>query len=136
MAGAAGNLADFRMDNPAGSLTDISAYCTDVGFPIERDSEESHTFGDTAKEFTVTLPGATLSVSGKWHATLDAVLATHPASGASRTFNYGPAGTTSGNVKYSGECHLDSYEVSGNVDGLIEFTAEFTVTGAVTVGTY
>lgn len=136
MAGLPSNLAVFKVDNQAGTLTDISANLRSVSSPVERDMGDSATFGDSDKESVPLLKGRTFSIAGLWDATLDAVLALDPASAASRSFEYGPESSVSGKVKYTGECHLTSYEISGEVAGQIEFSAEFVVTGAVTRGTY
>lgn len=136
MSGQAANSTNFEVDNSSGTLTDISAYCTEVSFPQEKGLEDSATFGDSFRESTITLKGGSFSVSGLWDATLDAVLGADPAAGATRSFQYGPVGDTSGNVKYTGECHLENYEVSGSVDGLVSFTATFRASGTITRGTY
>lgn len=129
-----GKSADFRIDNSSGSLTDISAYCDSVDFPMTADTAEVTTFGDTSKDYIAGLKDATISISGSWDATADAVLAAIV--GLSGSFQYGPAGTTASNIKYTGECICTSYNVSAPVGDKVSFSAEFQVTGNVTRGTY
>lgn len=129
-----GKTADFRVDNSGGSLTDISAYCDSVDFPATADTAEVTTFGDSSKEYIAGLKDATISISGSWDATADGVLAAIV--GVSGSFQYGPAGVTGGNIKYTGEAICTSYTVNAPVGDKVTFSAEFQVTGAVTRGTY
>lgn len=129
-----GKTADFRIDNSGGSLTDISAYCDNVDFPLTADTAEVTTFGDSSKEYIAGLKDATISISGSWDATADGVLA--PIVGVAGSFQYGPAGTTGGNIKFTGECICTGYTVTAPVGDKVSFSAEFQVTGAVTRGTY
>jgi hypothetical protein len=131
-----GRLTDFRVDNSGGSLTDISAYCDSVDFPQTVETAETTTFGDSSKDYIVGLKDSTISIGGKWDATLDGVLAPILGQAASVSFQYGPAGTTLTNVKYTGECFCTSYQVAGAVGDVVTFSAEFQVTGNVTRGTY
>lgn len=131
-----GKSTDFRIDNSGGTLTDISAYCDSVDFPQTIETAETTTFGDSNKDYIVGLKDATISFSGKWDATLDGILAPIAGQTASVSFQYGPAGSTATNVKYTGECFLTSYQITGAVGDVVTFSAEAQVTGAVTRGTY
>jgi hypothetical protein len=131
-----GKSTDFRIDNSGGTLTDISAYCDSVDFPQTVETAETTTFGDSNKDYIVGLKDSTISFSGKWDSTLDGILAPILGQAASVSFQYGPAGSTVTNVKYSGECFLTSYQVTGSVGDVVTFSAEAQVTGAVTRGTY
>ena len=134
MAFVHGKTAEFQIDNSGGSLTDISAYCDNVDFPLTADTAEVTTFGDASKEYIGGLKDATISISGSWDATADGVLA--GIVGLAGSFQYGPAGTTGGNIKYTGECICTSYNVTAPVGDKVSFSAEFQVTGDVTRGTY
>lgn len=125
----------FKVDNSGGTLTDISAYCNNVDFPREVDTPETTTFGNDDRTYIVGLRTATISVSGYWDATLDDVLGQIVGSGLV-TFEYGPQGSTSGDIKYTGECILTSYGEASPVDGVATWTADFQVTGAVSRTTY
>ena len=126
----------FKVDNNAGSLTDISNTLTDVSFPQSVDTAETTAFGSSAKTYIVGLTDATFSVSGNFDATVDAHLAAIVGKADSVSFEYGPEGSTATFVKYTGEALLTSYEKSGAVGDVVTFSAEFQVTGAVTRGTY
>jgi hypothetical protein len=126
----------FKVDNAAGSLTNISDTLTDVSFPQSVDTAETSTFGSSAKSYVVGLTDSTLSVSGNFDATVDAHLAGVLGQAASLSFEYGPEGSTAGYVKYTGEAYLTSYEKSGAIGDVVSYSAEFQVTGAITRGTY
>ena len=126
----------FKVDNAAGTLTNISDTLTDVSFPQSVDTAETSTFGSSAKSYVVGLTDSTLSVSGNFDATVDAHLAGVLGQAASLSFEYGPEGSTAGYVKYTGEAYLTSYENSGAIGDVVSYSAEFQVTGAITRGTY
>ena len=126
----------FKVDNNAGTLTDISNTLTDVSFPQSVDTAETSAFGASAKSYIVGLTDATLSVSGNYDATVDAHLAAIVGQAASVSFEYGPEGSTAGFVKYTGEAILTSYEKSGAIGDVVSYSAEFQVSGAITRGTY
>jgi hypothetical protein len=126
----------FKVDNSGGTLTDISNTLTDVTFPQTVETAETTSFGSSAKSYIVGLTDSTVSISGTYDATVDAHLAAILGQAASVSFEYGPEGSTSTYVKYSGEAYLTSYEKSGSVGDAVKFSAEFQVTGAVTRGTW
>jgi len=126
----------FKVDNNAGTLTDISNTLTDVSFPQSVDTAETSAFGSSAKSYVVGLSDATLSISGNFDATVDAHLAAIVGKADSVSFEYGPEGSTSTYTKYTGEALLTSYEKSGAIGDVVTYSAEFQVTGAVTRGTY
>tara|TARA_Y100000004_G_scaffold139772_1_gene158743 strand:+ start:98 stop:505 length:408 start_codon:yes stop_codon:yes gene_type:complete len=129
-----GKSTDFAIDDTGGSSRNISDTLTDVSFPQTIDTAETTAFGSSNKSYIVGLKDTTISVSGIWDATVDGYLSgTEP---ASRTFIYGPAGSTSGNVKYTGEAILTNYSQSNPVGDVVTFSADFQVTGAVTRTTY
>ena len=126
----------FKVDNAAGTLTDISNTLTDVSFPQTVETAETTSFGSSAKTYIVGLTDSTISASGNFDATVDAHLAGITGQSATVSFEYGPEGSTTGQVKYSGEAILTSYEKSGAVGDVVTYSAEFQVTGAVTRGTW
>ena len=129
-----GKSTDFAIDDTGGSSRNISDTLTDVSFPQTIDTAETTAFGSSNKSYIVGLKDTTISVSGIWDATVDGYLSgTEP---ASRSFIYGPAGTDSGNVKYTGEAIMTNYSQSNPVGDVVTFTADFQVTGAVTRTTY
>lgn len=136
MAYSHGSKAALKV-NDGSSLRDLSPYLTSVSFPKSIDTAEVSTLADTAKEYIIGLSDATISADGIYDPTLDGWLASIAAttSVTGLAFEYHPQGTGSGNVKYSGNCYLTSYEIGTPVDGAASVTLEFQVTGAVTKGT-
>ena len=124
----------FSIDDTGGTVRDISNTLTSVDFPETIDTAETTAFGATSKSYIVGLRDATISVSGMFDATVDGYfIGTEP---ATRSFVFGPAGSTSGNVKYSGECILTSYSLSSPVADVDTYSADFQVPANVTRGTF
>lgn len=134
MAFVHGSKANFQINSK-----DLSAFCDNVDFPNTTDTAETSTFGSTAKSYIVGLTDSTMSIQGKWDPTVttgpDAVL--FPLIGAAATtFIFGPQGSTTGNVKYTGSAICTSYKVTSPIGGVVVFTADFQVSGAVTRTTF
>lgn len=143
MAFVHGKSTVFKLDNAAGTIVDLSSYLDDVGFPESIETGETTTFGaaGSSKTYIVGLNDRTVSLAGKWDATLDAhfaavIAAQADGTVASSSFEFGPAGSTAGLVKYSGEALVTSFEVSNPVGDVVTFSAELQVTGQVTRGTW
>ena len=126
----------FKLDNSAASLTDISNTLTYVTFPQTVETAETSAFGSSAKTYVVGLTDSTVSISGTFDATVDAVFAGVLGLATALNWNYGPEGSTAGMVKYSGTGFVTSYEKSGSVGDTVKYSAEIQVTGAVTRGTW
>lgn len=118
--------------------TDISAYIDSVGgLDNNTDMLETTSFGATSKSFIGGLRnGSSVQISGKWDATLHTTINALLGSATSSAFVFGPAGSTASNVKFSGTCFVQSYEVSAQVADLVTWSATLQVTGNVTIGTY
>jgi len=136
MAFVHGKSSVFKLDNASGSLTDISTYVNSVDFPETADVAETTTLGSSSKSYIVGLKDATLSVSGLWDATIDGILGAVVGQTASLSFEYSPEGTSSGKVKYTGECIVTSYSQSSPVGDVVGFSADMQVSGNVTRATH
>lgn len=138
MAFTMGKDSVFKIANAAGTTTDISAYVDSVDLPRSVDTAETSTFGSTAKTYIPGLADAKLTLKGKFDGSAsagDSVLAGIYGVSASKAFEFHPQGTTAGTVKYTGSVILTDYSVSSQVGSVVEFTASFQVTGAITRGT-
>lgn len=126
----------FQFDaTGGGSLTDYSAYIDSVeGLPGEQEFDDVTAMGDEGHKNIPGLENGEFSIGGSWDATLDAVFG--PRRIVTSSFAYGPAGSTAGLVKYSGECWVKSYSVSSPVAGKVSWQAELKVDGVVARGTY
>ena len=136
MAFVHGKDSVFKLDNASGSLTDISAYINNVDFPQTADVAETSVLGATNKTFIVGLKDASLSVTGLWDATADAIFGAVVGQSSTLSFEYSPEGTGSGAVKYTGEAICTGYTKTSAVADVVGYSAEFQVTGAVTRGTH
>jgi len=140
MAFTHGKGAVFKLDNAAGTLQVLTSFVDNVELNNTVDVAETTTMGAEAKTYLSAQSDATLSISGKF----DGTAATGPhviISGligleTTSSFEYGPEGSTTGKQKLLGECFLTSYVVSAPVGDVVTFTADFQVTGAVTVTTW
>jgi len=113
------------------NLTDVS---TSVGLPVEVETAEVTTFNDDDKVYVTGLRDRTISLEGKWDATVDGYLS-GLLGGTARAWKVFPAGSASGRPYYSGSAILTSYEVTSEIGDAIGFSAEFQNSGAVTRGT-
>lgn len=130
-----GKSTNFTLDDTSGVVRNISDTVTSVDFPDTIDLAETTAFGSSAKSYIVGLTDATLSISGIWDATVDGYLS-GGAEPASRSFVFGPAGSTAGNVKYTGEAIVTSYSISNPVGDVVTYSLDLQVTGPVTRTTY
>ena len=129
-----GKSTNFSLDDTGGTSRDLSDTLTSVDFPETIDTAETTAFGATSKSYIVGLRDATISVSGLWDATVDGyIIGTEP---ATRTFIFGPAGSTGGNIKYTGECILTNYAVSNPVGDVVTYSIDLQCTGGVTRTTF
>lgn len=141
MAFTHGKKSVFKIDNAAGSLTDISAYCEEVSLSRDIETAETTTFGNDAKTYITGLTDATISLSGKFDAagatTVDGVLSgiIGSASTVSWAYRTNSASTSATNPEYQGEGILTSYEITGSVGDAVTFSAEVQCTGAITRAT-
>lgn len=126
----------FKLDNSGGTLTDISNVLNNVSMPREIETVETTSFGSSYRTYVVGFQNATISIEGTWDATVDAHLAGILGQDATVSFEYGPEGSTSTYIKYSGEAYVTSYETSGAVGEVVTFSAELQVSGAITRGTW
>lgn len=134
MAFVHGSKSNFQINTK-----DISTYVDNVDFTNTVDTAETSTFGSVAKSYIGGLSDGTFSIGGKWDPTAttgpDAVLDGLVGAAAS-AFIYGPQGTTTGFVKYSGNAILTQYKVTSPIGGVVTFTADFQITGAITRGVF
>ena len=136
MAFVHGKSSVFKLDNASGSLTDISSYVNNVDFPETADVAETSVLGASAKSYIVGLKDSSISLSGLFDATLDAIAGAVVGQSATLSFEYSPEGTASGKVKYTGEAIMTNYSLSSPVGDVVAWSADLQVSGAVTRGTH
>ena len=136
MAFVHGKNSVFKLDNASGSLTDISAFVNNVDFPETADVAESSVLGASNKTYLVGLRDASISISGLFDATVDAILGAVVGQTATLSYEYSPEGTGSGKIKYTGEAILTNYALSSPVGDVVAYSADLQCSGAVTRGTH
>lgn len=124
-----GKNSTFKIDNAATTLTDISAYLSDVKMPRAAKTVDTTTLGASAESSIVGLTSGTISISGLWDATVDAILAGVLGQAATLSFEYAPTGAAG--IKYTGECIMTGYDPGGGISGTVNFSASYIITGAV-----
>jgi hypothetical protein len=134
-------VSKFQIDDTGSVLRDLSAYITEVrGLPGPRPLNEVTALGDGGARFIPGLEDVTVRVSGMFDDTAtsgpDAVLGPLRTHTSAVDFEYGPEGTGTGSVKYSGTCWLISYELRSRVGKLVEWAASFQVENTVARGAY
>lgn len=134
MAFIHGKGSAFLLDDSTPTLQDISNKLTSVDFPRTTDTAETSTLGNESKTYIVGLSDSTITIEGLWDTTIDAHL--DGIRGNIQTFEYGPEGSTTGDIKYSGECIMTEYNPPASIDSAVTFSASFQVTGDVTRGTF
>lgn len=97
-------------------------------------------FSDGGERFIRGIEGTTFTVSGVADTAASTgsltVLNGLRTTETTASFEYGPEGGTTGKIKYSGECWLESLTVDAAVKDAIKFSATFRLDSTVTVGTY
>ena len=129
----------FALDSSAGSLVDISSYVRSWSLPREAERADVTAIGDVDRASIPGFTGGTISLGGQMDYTTDGIfdiLATLAGSVTTRTFNAGPEGGTTGDVKLSGECILTSLQITAPFDQPQTFEATLRIDGAITAGTF
>lgn len=140
MAFVHGKNTYIAVDDASGQLRDLSSFCDEVsGLPGTRDLAETTSFGANGTQSIPGLENVSFSISGSFDPTATtgpiAVLNGLRTATTYGSFEYAPQGNTNGNILYSGNCWLSSFEVESSVDDKVSFEAEFQVEGTVAVGT-
>ena len=134
-------VSKFLIDDTGSVQRELSAYLTEVrGLPGPRLLNEVTALGDSGAKFIPGLEDVAMTLRGLFDDTStsgpDAVLGRLRTHTAAVSFEYGPEGSATGDVKYSGTCWVDLYELTSRVGNLVEWVATLQVEGTVTRGTY
>lgn len=131
----------FQITDTGSTLRDISSYVERVeGLPGPRDLNPVTALGDTGVKSIAGLENVEFSVDLIWDDTAttgpDAVIGPLRTDDTARAFDYGPKGSTTGFVKYSGTLKCLEYNISSQVGEVVKATSRWQVQGVVTRGTY
>ena len=131
-----GKSAFFSITDNVPTGRDISNVLDSVSFPESIETADTTAFGSTSKSYIVGLKDSTISISGKFDATVDGYLSGMLGYATLAAYVYGPAGNTAGYVKLSGSAIITSYSLSSPVGDVISFSCDLQNSGAVTRGTF
>ena len=134
-------VSKFLIDDTGGTQRDLSAYITEVrGLPGRRALNEVTALGDSGARFIPGLEDVTVRLGGLFDDTatsgLDAVLGPLRTHTSAVDFEYGPEGSSTGDVKYSGTCWVVSYDLRSRVGNLVEWAATLQVESIVSRATF
>lgn len=130
-----GKEAVFKIDDSGGTLRDISNVLSSVTLSREADTAEVSALGSDDKSYIIGLRDATISIEGMADVTTSGYLEGIFGQSTAVDFEYYPAGTAVGEVKYSGTAFLTSFESAAELGGAVSVSGEFQVTGGVTRAT-
>lgn len=141
MSRSHGKNAHFAIDDSSGTLRNISADVDNTtGLPGARALSEVTSYTDTGERFIPGLEGSTFTVSGQFSSTATTgsvtVLNSLRTYASTATFNFGPEGSGTGAIKYSGECWMESFVTAAAVKDKVPFTATFRMDNGLTVGVF
>jgi hypothetical protein len=135
-------VAKFLVTDSGGTADrDLSTYITAIGgLPGARNLNEATALGDSGATFHPGLENVTISLSGQFDDTAttgpEAVLGPLRTHTAAVAFSYGPKGSASSALKYSGTCWVTEFTVDASVGSLVLWTASLQVEGQVTRGAF
>lgn len=126
---AHGKSAVFKI-NDGSTLRDISNVVNSSSLSRSAETAEVTALGNSSKAYIPGLKDATISVEGYADVTVTGYL--DGALGVERAWEFFPAGSGAGQVKYSGTGILTSLETGAEVGGAVTVSGEIQVTGDVT----
>lgn len=124
----------IKIDNAAGSLTDITSYLSSASIRAVQDTIEDTGMGDEERSYLFGLAGATIPLAGMVNTTTDGIFG--PLVGnrttATKTLEYRAFAINSTTGRYyNGEVLITSVEYSGSTNSLETFSCEATFDGLV-----
>ena len=120
---------DFKLDNAAGTLTDITAYVNSASIQGGADILDVTAFGASGPGVQHGLARCTIPVNGFVNSTTEGILG--PLVGV-RTSTLKTAAIYNGVRWYSGEFLPESVEFSGDPASLLTWSCNLTINGTVT----
>lgn len=131
----------FSLDDSGGTLRAVKGYLNQVsGLPGARALSEVTAFGDAGTKSLPGLANVTFSIAGHYEATatvgISTVLNGLRTATTTASFEYGPAGSTTGALKILGECWCTELTYDASVSDRVPVAATFQVEGIPTLGAY
>ena len=135
-----GKDSSFKLEDSAGTtLRDLSANLTNIGWSRKNETHQTTAFGAEGHTYIAGLTDGKITITGwtDYTATTGTMTVVDSLVGLDAItvgFEYGPHGTTTGFAKYTGECVLESVDVSDPVADLVSLVAVLPITGDVVKG--
>jgi len=120
----------IKVDNPQGTLVDITAYINQVSLRGTLGVMKAAAIGDVAERYYPGLAGATGTINGFWNTTTEAIFG--PIIGARTSVTRTVQIKEYTNRAHIAEVYFQDVQISGQAENLQTFSASFTVDGAVT----
>jgi hypothetical protein len=136
-----GKFSALSIGDSTAALYDVSAISNSADLSRTVATGETTHFASVGKEFIVGLTDGQLSMGGSFDATIDGKISAAIDAMAAGTiqnipYQYSPAGTATGNPKYTGNMIITNYTVSSPVGGVVTVKLTGQVTGAQTRGVF
>lgn len=115
--------------------TDLSAFITSVEVKRSADDHDTTTLGDAAHEYSGGLTDGTVTLKGVYDAgsTTTPRVTIQGALGTVVAWTYQANGTGTGKPQQTGNGLVTAYEESAPVDDMVTWSAEYKISGAVTI---
>ena len=136
MANVHGKDAHFSFDDTSDSLSNISTKMDTSSLAQAIESADTSTYQDESRTFIAGLATANIPIGGPWDAALDAYFGTTAQQKVLRGWQFGPAGSDSGAIKYTGEALITGYTNDPPVGDRVSWSATLLVSGDITRGTF
>lgn len=141
MAFVHGKGAVFSIDDSSGTLRTVTIHINAVsGLPGARALSEVTAFGDAGTKSIPSLANVPFTIGGHYEATavtgISTVLNGIRTATATSSFEYGPAGSSTGMLKILGECWMTELTYDASVSDRVPVAASFQVDGIPTLSTY
>jgi hypothetical protein len=120
----------FKLDNQAGSLTDISAYVNQASLTGILAMLEDSALGDSEQTYEAGLAGGSITINGFVVTTTDGIFGPliGNRSSVTKTFNF----QSKSDSHFTGEVRVSNVQYSGQSNNLQTFSADLQISGAVT----
>lgn len=130
-------LSIFKL-NDGSSLRDLSPYIANMSFDHKFASNDLTVYGASGRKPVPGLDETEFTIDFIWNQVtdvgVDTVVGAMIYAKATRAFEYYPAGITTGQTKYSGNCICTEFPLAGQVEDVIRVKARFMVNNGVTRG--
>lgn len=143
MAVTFGGSAVLKVTDTGATLRDLSTYIKSTdGLPGSAALEDVTTLGAAgqARIYAKALNDAKFTLNLMWDPTAtsgpDAVLGPLLTDATARGYQFGPQGTTTGNIRYTGNAFLEEYKITAAADKYVTAVATFQRSGAGTRDTW